>query len=158
MTDLKFQARRDRLETVQRARRKRSGKRHREAKHVRLYDWLLDSPAYLSLTPAARSVLVEVTRVYDGSNNGRLALSVRRAAQRCRIAKDTAARAFAELQGRGFIECVKRGAFSLKIRHAAEWRLTWHRCDVTGELSRKPFMSYGRGKQNTVLIQTTMVP
>jgi hypothetical protein len=121
-----------------------------DAPHVRLYRWLLDSPAYLSLSCPARAVLVEIARCYDGFNNGRIALSVRKAAERCRIAPGTAKRAFEELQERGFIECVTKGAFSRKTLHATEWRLTWWPCNVTGALPDKTFMSWGREKQNTV--------
>ena len=121
-----------------------------DAPHVRLYRWMLDSPAYLSLSCAARAVLTEIARVYDGMNNGRLGLSVRRAAERCNIARATAQRAFVELQERGFIDCMTKGAFSRKDPHATEWRLTWWTCDVTGELPSKKFMSWGREKQNAV--------
>jgi hypothetical protein len=138
--------------------RKSRRRRAKEAKHLRLYDWMLTSPAYLHLTCQARAVLIEIARLYDGANNGRLALSTRVAAQRCRISKDTATRAFAELQSFGFIECVAPGAFSRKIRHAAEWRLTWQRCDVAGNLSTKQFMHWGRQKQNSVLNYSLTVP
>jgi hypothetical protein len=121
-----------------------------DAPHVRLYRWLLDTPAYLSLNCPARAVLVEVARAYDGTNNGRIGLSVRQASQRCNIARGTAARAFTELQDRGFIELVTKGAFSRKAQHASEWRLTWWSCDVTGELGSKAFMRWGREKQNAV--------
>jgi hypothetical protein len=50
-----------------------------DAPHVRLYRWMLDSPAYLSLTCPARAVLIEIARGHDGTNNGRLGLSIRRA-------------------------------------------------------------------------------
>jgi DNA-binding transcriptional regulator YhcF (GntR family) len=121
-----------------------------DAPHVRLYRWLLDSPAYLSLSCPARAVLVEIVRCYDGFNNGRVGLSVRKAAERCKIAPGTAKRAFEELQDRGFIECVTKGAFSRKTQHASEWRLTFWKCDVTGELASKKFMRWGREKQNAV--------
>lgn len=121
-----------------------------DAPHVRLYRWLLDSPAYLSLTCQARAVLLEIARGHDGTNNGRLGLSIRRASERCNIAKGTAARALAELQERGFIECMAKGAFSRKAPHASEWRLTWWPCDVTGTLASKAFMRWGREKQNAV--------
>jgi hypothetical protein len=57
-----------------------------DAPHVRLYRWLLDSPAYLSLSCQARAVLLEIARGHDGMNNGRLGLSIRRASERCNIA------------------------------------------------------------------------
>lgn len=115
-----------------------------DAPHVRLYRWLLDSPAYLSLSCPARAVLVEIARAYDGYNNGRIGLSIRRASVRCNIARGTAQRAFVELQERGFIDCMTKGAFSRKALHATEWRLTWWVCNVTGEDPSKKFMSWGR--------------
>jgi hypothetical protein len=129
--------------------RRRRNKRL-DAPHVRLYRWMLDSPAYLSLSCAARAVLIEIARGHDGMNNGRLGLSIRRASERCNIARGTAQRAFAELQERGFIDCMTKGAFSRKVLHATEWRLTWWPCDVTGDLPRKEFMNWGREKQNAV--------
>ena len=115
--------------------------------HVRFYRWMLDSPAYLSLGCPARAVLIEISRVYDGMNNGRLGMSVRMLAERCRIARGTARQALAELQDRGFIECVKVGAFDFKVRHASEWRLTAWQCDVTGAMATKKFMQWGREKK-----------
>lgn len=124
-------------------RRRRRNKRL-DAPHVRLYRWLLDSPAYLSLTCPARAVLVEIARAYDGSNNGRIGLSIRRASERCNIARGTAARAFIELQDRGFVECATKGGFNRKLPHASEWRLTFWSCDVTGDLTSNKFMRWGR--------------
>jgi DNA-binding transcriptional regulator YhcF (GntR family) len=120
-----------------------------DAPHVRLYRWLLDSPAYLSLSCPARAVLIEIARKYNGFNNGRIGLSVREVADRCHIAPGTACKAFVTLQERGFIDCTEKGAFSLKSRHASEWRLTWVKCDATNELPSKRFMNWHK-KQNAV--------
>lgn len=139
-------------------RQNKKGRSRYDAKHVRFYDFMLSSPAYLDLSCQARAILIEIVRLYDGTNNGRIALSIRTAAQRCRISKDTATRAFAELRGHGFVECVTPGAFSRKVRHAAEWRIAWRSCDVTGDLPRNPFMRWDRQKQNTVLTYSTAVP
>jgi hypothetical protein len=106
--------------------------------------------ATVSAKRAARAVLIEIARGHDGTNNGRLGLSIRRASERCNIARGTAQRAFIDLQERGFIDCMSKGAFSRKALHATEWRLTWWRCDVTGELPSKKFMSWRREKQNAV--------
>lgn len=124
--------------------RRRRLNRRLDAPHVRLYRWLLDSPAYLSLSCPARAVLVEIARSYDGYNNGRIGLSVRVASGRCNIARGTAARSFEELQDRGFIECMTRGGFNRKTRHASEWRLTFWPCN--DQLPTKEFMSWGRQK------------
>lgn len=140
-------------------RAKRKSRAVKDARHVRLYDYMLTSEAYLSLSCPARAVLIELARIYDGMNNGRLALSVRVAATRCRIAQGTATRAFRELVERGFIECVKEGAFGYKLRHAAEWRITWKSCDVTDNLSNKNFMRWrAPEKQNTVSKYNATVP
>lgn len=126
-------------------------------RYVQLFIWLLRSDAWLSLTPQARAVYVELHSNFNGSNNGRIGLSVRRAAVRCRIAKDTAARAFDELVDRGFIECTSKGAFSLKSRHASEWRLTHINCHKTGRTKDSAFMKWRPGKQNPVPLQAETV-
>jgi hypothetical protein len=107
-----------------------------------LREFLQASPAWRSLTPQARVVYVELARIYNGANNGRLALSARVAAERCNIAKNTATRAFRELTAKGLIDCATPGGFSYKLRHAAEWRLTEHRCDRTGEVPSKRFLRW----------------
>jgi hypothetical protein len=104
--------------------------------------YMLNSPAWLSLTPAQRAIYVEVRGRYNGYNNGSIALSTRDAAARCRINKDTASDAFAVLQERGFLECVTPGGFSRKVRHATEWRLTDVACDKTGLKPSKLFMKW----------------
>jgi hypothetical protein len=121
-----------------------------DAPHVRLYNYMLNSPAYLSLGCPARAVLIEISRVYDGRNNGRLGMSVRMLAERCRIARGTVGVALKELQDRGFIVCATKGAFSRKVQHASEWRLTAWPCHITGDFATKAFMSWRPEKQNPV--------
>lgn len=112
--------------------------------HFRLYDWMWRSPAFKALTPAQRCVYVEIEMRYFGheTNNGRIGLSVRQAATACNISKDTAGRCFQRLIELGFIECATPGGFSRKDPHAAEWRLTRARCDVTGAPATKAFMQW----------------
>ena len=132
--------------------------RSRSDPFLKLTWFMLESPAWRSLTPAERAVYIELAKLYNGRNNGWLALSVRDAAERCRINKDTAAKALAALQTAGFIECVTPGGFTRKVRHATEWRLTIHPCDVTGELPTKDFTRWMPEIQNTVPPQTCKVP
>jgi hypothetical protein len=108
---------------------------------VALPYWMLQSPAWRSLSPVARSVFIELAAIYNGSNNGRIALSARDAAERARCSKNTAARTFAELIQKGFIDLCSRGHFDRKTPHAAEYRLTIHACDRTGERASRRFMS-----------------
>jgi DNA-binding transcriptional MocR family regulator len=100
----------------------------------------------------ARSAYVELKSRYagPGSNNGRIFYSLRELAEALGVSKMTAQRALEKLQDRGFIVCMKRGAFSYKVRHATEWRLTEHQCDVTGNLPTKDFARWTPEKQNPV--------
>jgi hypothetical protein len=104
--------------------------------------YLLESAAWRSLSAQARALYVHLALRFNGRNNGSLAFSVRDAAAECRLAKDTAGRAFSELVERGFIELAQAGAFTFKTRHAAEWRLTALPCDRTGAPASKTFMRW----------------
>lgn len=134
------------------------GRSNGYADFVKLDRVLLHTPAYGSLTTQARAVLVELYDRYKGYNNGYIGLSVRSAAEHCNIAKDTANRALRELVEKGFIECVTPGGFSRKTPHAAEWRLTQHRCDVTGATPTKDYMKWGREKKTRSQNAPTAVP
>lgn len=109
---------------------------------VALERYLLDSAAWRFLTPVARAAYVEIAMLYRGDNNGRLVMSCRMLADGLGVSKDTASRALKRLIEVGLIEPVKKGAFSLKARHAAEYRLTAFRCDVTGAPPSKAFMRW----------------
>jgi len=117
---------------------------------VSLPHWALQSPAWRSLSPVSRSVFIELAAIYNGSNNGRIALSARDAAERARCSKNTAARAFAELTQKGFIYLCSRGHFDRKTPHAAEYRLTLHNCDRSGERASKRFMSWHSAEPRSV--------
>jgi len=68
------------------------------SRFVRLDYRLLHSPAYRSLTPNARSLLIELNMLYNGENNGSLYLGVQDAAYRMGLSDHHAAsRAFDEL-------------------------------------------------------------
>lgn len=137
--------------------RGRSGKAPR---HVRLYHWMLGSAAWQSLSPNARAVYVEIAARYAGpaSNNGRIPYSVRDA-RSMSIGKTAAALALAQLQDRGFIAPVTKGAFSLKLCKATEWRLTEFPCDVTKLDATKDFMKWRPEIQNAVpVVRLTVLP
>jgi DNA-binding transcriptional regulator YhcF (GntR family) len=107
-------------------------KRHgyKYERYVKLRFWLLNSPAWQSLPPAARALYIDIVKRYNGSNNGRIVMGVRDAAKLIGVSKDTALLAFRFLEDRGFIICTKRGAFSHKTcMDASEWRLTEYDSD-----------------------------
>ena len=95
--------------------------------------------AWRSLDPVARCAYIELAKSYNGSNNGRIAFSLRQMAVGLNVGKMTARRALQKLQDGGVIVEVQRGAFSYKLRHATTWRLTEHVDDVTGALPTKDF-------------------
>src|ERR1044071_5672528 len=116
--------------------------RDKVPRHVRLYHWILETPAWRSLSANARAIYIEIASRYAGVNNGRISYSVREAADALHIGKTTAALAMGELVQQGFIVAREKGAFSLKKRHATEWRLTEFDCDVTKERASKDFMRW----------------
>lgn len=117
---------------------------------VALERYLLKSPAWQSLDAVARAAYIEIASAYNGSNNGRIVMSARMLADGLNVSKDTAAKKLRLLQDRGFVHLVKGAAFSMKVRHAAEYRLAAFRCDVSGALPSKDFMRWQPEIQNTV--------
>jgi DNA-binding transcriptional MocR family regulator len=118
-----------------------TGRSTAESRHVRLYHWLMRTEAWRSLDATERAIYVEIAGRYGGpgSNNGRIPYSVREATKALHIGKATASRALHSLERRGFIVATQRGAFSFKVRHATEWRLTEFPCDITQQLATKDF-------------------
>jgi hypothetical protein len=102
--------------------------RNDTSRFVRLDYRLLHSNAYRSLTPNARTLLIELAMLYNGENNGSLYLGVQDAAHRMGLSDHHAAgRAFDELRLRGFIEMTQDAHFEVKASEtsrARTWRLT----------------------------------
>jgi hypothetical protein len=138
----------------------RTGRSRKSPRHVRLYYWMTDSPAWHDLGSLERAIYAEIAKCYDGSNNGKIGYSTRTAATEFRVGKMTAWRALQRLVDHGFLALMRKGAFSLKRRHATEWRLTEFPCDVTNDIASKDFMRWTPAPkiQNTVSPQTHTVP
>jgi hypothetical protein len=120
---------------------RKRGRKNKLPPFVMLPKWLLDSPAYAALSLPARAALVELLHVYDGFNNGTLGMSVRRLSERLGCSLNTAGRALHELDDVGFVDTMKIGSFTRK-RLASEYRLTFHKCDISGALPSKRFMRW----------------
>jgi DNA-binding transcriptional regulator YhcF (GntR family) len=122
----------------------RTGRSKKAARHVRLYHWMTDSDAWHDLNGLERAIYCEIAKRYagPGTNNGRIPYSVREAATEFKVSPATASRALRSLENHGFIVPVTKGAFSLKKRHATEWRLTEHSCDMTDAIASKDFMRW----------------
>ena len=116
--------------------------RNPTSRFARLDHRLLNSPAYRALSTAARALLVELTMVDNGENNGSLYLSIRDAAGRLGMADLSAVRsAFDELQVLGFIEMTESASFHVKAAERSRarcWRLTW----LAGPGRKGPSMAF----------------
>lgn len=118
--------------------------RQKLGRFVAIEHFVLTSAAWKSLSPVARAALIEMKYLYNGSNNGRLALSARVLSLNLAVSRATAHRALQDLEDRGFIESVQAGGFNVKSgsRRATEWRLTCCSCDVTNERASRKFMRW----------------
>jgi hypothetical protein len=138
----------------QRHRRPRRGRRHDSkgrsrgvARFVKLEHWMLRTAAWRALPPASRALYVELAQRYNGSNNGEISMSVREAAALVHIAKDTATKAFHELEEKGFIRRNVCGSFNWKLKHATTWVLTEH--PVGDTAATKEFARWQPSQLNT---------
>lgn len=116
-------------------RQNKTGRSETEGRHVRLEYWLLEHPAFLVLSANAKVTAIYMAKLFNGSNNGRIAFGVR---SQCHIrvngkdsgfkpfglSKGRIHRALIELEGAGFIVCTRPATFDQK-RLMKEWRLTW---------------------------------
>lgn len=89
------------------SRRKRTTPRREPGEHwTKMLRQTMETPAWQALPPAAQALYPWLKLEWRGpqaNNNGRLRLSVRDAAARVGVTPDTAARAFHDLQAKGFI-------------------------------------------------------
>ena len=69
---------------------------------------------------------------YTGINNGMIGLGCRELAEELNCARDTAAKALRELDDSGLVQPLTAGMW--RGKKATEWRITFFRCDKTGEL------------------------
>lgn len=96
---------------------------------ARLPHEVMLSPAYRSLSPNARALLVEMMAMENGQNNGSLWLSIRDAAARIGLVnKESVGRAFEDLLQAGLIALTKEAHFSVKASETSRarcWRLTF---------------------------------
>lgn len=94
---------------------------------------VLDSPAYIDLSPLAKCALLAIHRHFNGYNNGAIHLSTRGLHQALGTSDNPSlARAIRELETHGFVEITSGLEFNVR-RKAREFRLTYI---DTGEPSR----------------------
>ena len=116
-------------------------KKDHQEHHVRLYDSLLNSPAYLDLKPPARALLVEFLRIHRPSLNGNLSISTRDATVRLNVTEPVASKAFVELASHGFIRLKHHELW--QERKARKWELTM--LPVNNREPRNDWMQWSEG-------------
>jgi len=111
---------------------------------IQLFHWMVDMPAWHSLSPRAVVAYLEIGRRYNGTNNGSLHLSARELARTWNWSKTSAAEAIEELVEKGFIEVTRASGFNMKDRkrQATEYRLTVLFCDLTRQPPSKAFTKW----------------
>jgi hypothetical protein len=103
---------------------------------------LTRSAAYRSLTPRAGWLLHGLMDRYQGDDN-RVSMSTREAATWLKSGLHQVAKAFDELEDKGFIRCHERGGFTRKVRHATTWTLTMY--GRAGQKGTLDFLSWRPG-------------
>ena len=79
--------------------------------------YVVDTDAWRALGTASHSLFLLLNLEWNGpnyNNNGKITLSVRQAAERMGVSRDTAARAFQDLQAKGFIIVTKGGSLGVE--------------------------------------------
>jgi hypothetical protein len=108
----------------------RTGRNEGSARYLQLDYQMLRSPAFITLTPIARAVLIAVGATFNGFNNGSIRFSVRDGA-RWGLRRTATARGIIELIAAGFLRRTVEGAYTTK-RRAAEYRITWRASEAGG--------------------------
>jgi hypothetical protein len=121
----------------------KNGRGSQKERYVALPHYIMNTMAWCRLSVTARAAWLEFVRAHNGSNNGKIAMPERTLADRLGVSRNTANRAIKELLTFGFIEMTKGASFAGK-RHAAEYRLTHLKDDITKALPSRAFQSIGK--------------
>jgi hypothetical protein len=112
-----------------------------EARRLMLDYWLLDAPAFMTLTPSGKKLLVELERRFDGGNNGCIVFGVEDGTF-IGFSRSKTGRVLAELQARGWI--AETDAADPAHGKRRRWRLT--RYPAQGQKATKEFMGWSPKK------------
>ena len=88
---------------------------------------MIQSKAWRSLRGNSIKVWLEIRSRFNGSNNGKLSLSLDEGARILGMGKATVDRAMKELADKGFLAMTKRGVWY--GRKASEWRVADESCE-----------------------------
>ena len=92
---------------------------------VQVFKSMLKEPAWQDLSYGARWLYITVKGFYNGRNNGKFYMGVRRAAKELGASRSSTERWFRELQGHGFLRQTRRACLGTDGNASATyWRLT----------------------------------
>ena len=100
-----------------------------KSKFVMVRHDIMSSPAWLSLSPYARSVWLVLMKRYNSYNNGEIPLSVREASIEGGMSEGRAKKSFDELIEKGFIKITMNSSFTIKIKKSRRWAITHESLD-----------------------------
>jgi hypothetical protein len=106
--------------------------------HLRLYDWMTKTPAYVALSCSEKCILWELMRRCDGNNNGKISFGGQDG-RHAKLSRDVTERALTGIQCAGFI--VETEPAIPHLKRPRKWRLTMYRAD--GKQPTKDFMKAG---------------
>lgn len=122
----------------------------------------MEEPAWRALSPVAQALypwLKLEWRGPDANNNGRISLSVRQAAERLGVIPDTAARAFRELQAKGFIVLIDHARLGIDgAAKSATYELTELKMPAAERDGRKLYQEWKKGKDFPVHVMSANNP
>lgn len=129
-----------------------AGKSFRKGKkgagrHVQLPEYLQATEAWASLKPGPRALYIELKRRFNGSNNGRIFLSQRDAAEAINVHRNSVGGYFAELEARGLIAMTRAPFLGPSgVGQASVWALQEFPT-ADGKSAQQGFLKW-REKQN----------
>ena len=119
-------------------------------KYAALQLGTLDTPAWRALSTAAQALYPWLVMEFKGktyNNNGQIKLSVRQAALKMGSSKDTASRAFCDLQAKGFIKVKKGGSLGISgMGKCPEYEIAALPLPVNGTKANKYFRDWTEGR------------
>lgn len=101
------------------------GQKKGAGRHVQLPEWVQQTKAWATLKPSPRALYIELKRRYTGSNNGRIVLSHRDAANLLNVHRNSVGPWFKELEERGFIVMTQAPHLGPSgVGQSSHWTLT----------------------------------
>lgn len=121
-------------------------------RYVQIKGWELETPAFKALRPNEVRIYLEMRSIYNGSNNGKIHMSTRRAGEVCHKTSSTGKRALDRLIALGFIRIRRHSSFDQK-RYAREYELTAIAIKPTSWTSKIPNGTKDFAKLSAVDVQ-----